>query len=245
MLWYKAWRETRKVTLVGIIAMAIACVLIIYNQQLMRDHADAPMTYIAYIYKAVYNSMGRDIFIILSIILGSGGLLQEKSVGTVGFTLSLPASRTRILLWRAVVGYLGVLAIAITPVIVVPLGSRYLGQSYPLGQAFGFFVLWSACGALFYGYTFLLAHVLEGEHTSILLAIPSLMLYGVLMGLPWLARFPMLNIFDIVNGEDMPFFDERLRMLVGPLPWLTLVVIPLVAMSFVFTASRRMQPRDF
>jgi len=73
MLWYKSWREIRTVTLVGIAAMAIACVLIVLNQQTMRDHADAPMTYIAYIWKAVYNSVGRDLFVILSIILGSGG----------------------------------------------------------------------------------------------------------------------------------------------------------------------------
>jgi ABC-type transport system involved in multi-copper enzyme maturation permease subunit len=245
MLWYKAWRETRNVMLVGVIAMAAACVLIIFNQQTMRDHADTPMTYIAYIYKAVYNSIGRDIFIILSIILGSGGLLQEKRVGTAGFTLSLPASRTRILLWRALVGYFGVLAIAIMPVIVLPFASPYVGDSYPVGQALGFFALWSACGALFYGYTFLLANVLEGEHTSILIAIPSLMLYGVLTGLPWLAVHPMLNIFKLVNGEDMPFFDARSHMLVGPLPWIALVLLPLIAMSFVFTASRRMQPKDF
>ncbi|MCU1226449.1 MAG: hypothetical protein JWQ42_4542 [Edaphobacter sp.] len=245
MLWYKAWRETRNVMLAGVAAMAIACVLIIYYQQTMRDHADVPMTYVAYIYKAVYNSVGRDIFLILSIILGGGGLLQEKSAGTVGFTLSLPASRRQILLWRAMVGYMGVLAIALTPALVVPFGSRFAGQNYSLIQGLGFFALWAACGALFYGYTFLLAHFLEGEYTSILIAIPSLLLYGAATSLPWLARFPMLNIFDIVNGEGMSFFDERLHVLVGPLPWIALLTMSLVAASFVFVAAQRIQPRDF
>jgi ABC-2 type transport system permease protein len=245
MLWYKAWRETRNVTLVGVGAMAVACALIMYYQQTMRDHADVPMTYIAYIYKAVYNSIGRDIFLIVSIILGSGGMLQEKSTGTVGFTLSLPTSRMQIMLWRAVVGYVGVLAIAIVPVLIVPMGSRYIGQSYPVSQTLGFFVLWSACGALFYGYTFLLAQLMEGEYTAVLLAIPSLMLYGVMTNLPWLARFPMLNIFDLVNGEDMPFFDERLRMLIGPLPWVAIAIMPLLAAGLVYAAARRMQPRNF
>ena len=68
------------------------CLFIVMNQQTMRDHAAVPMTYIGYIWKAVYDSFGRDIFLMLSIILGSGGLLQEKAQGTAGFTLALPAN---------------------------------------------------------------------------------------------------------------------------------------------------------
>jgi hypothetical protein len=55
----------------------------------------------------------------------------------------------------------------------------------------------------------------------------------------------MLNIFDIVNGEDMSFFDARLHVLVGPLPWIALLTMSLVAASFVFVAAQRIQPRDF
>jgi hypothetical protein len=35
-------------------------------------------------------------------------------------------------------------------------------------------------------YAFLLSHHFEGEYIAVLLAIPSLMLYGVLLNLPWL-----------------------------------------------------------
>jgi ABC-2 type transport system permease protein len=245
MLWYKAWRETRTIALVGVGAMALACAFIVYYQQTMRDHADTPLTFVAYVYKAVYDSFGRDIFLILSVVLGGGGLLQEKSAGTVGFTLSLPVSRLRILVWRALVGYLGVLLVAATPAAVLPVMSCYVGQSYPVEQAVGFSLLWASCGALFYGFTFLLSHVLEGEYTSILLAIPSLLLYGLVVELPWLARVPALNIFDVISGEDMPFFDERLRMLNGTLPWFAMCVFVAFAMLCVYTAARRMQPRDF
>src|ERR1700744_2460684 len=138
MLAYKSWREMRMVVLAGVAAMAIACAFIVYEQQTMRDHADHPMTYIAYLWKAVYDSFGRDLYLILCIILGSGGLLQEKAHGTIGFTLALPLSRRRILFTRALIGYLGVLAIAATPVVLLPLGSRYMGQYYPVLQALGF-----------------------------------------------------------------------------------------------------------
>jgi ABC-type transport system involved in multi-copper enzyme maturation permease subunit len=245
MLWYKSWRETRTVILVGMAAMAIACVLIVLNQQTMRDHADTPMTYIAYIWKAVYNSVGRDIFVILSIILGSGGLLQERAHGTSGFTLALPVSRGSIVLTRAIIGYFGVLAIAAMPIAVLPIASRYAGQYYPIAQTLGFAALWAAGGAVFYGFTFLLSHHLEGEYTSILLAVPSLMLYGVILQFPWLAGLRMLNIFDIINGEDMSFFNEAEHLLIAPLPWLTLAVMLAASFTFVIFAARRMQPRDF
>jgi len=146
------------------------------------------MTYIAYIWKSVYNSIGRDIFVILSIILGSGGLLQERAHGTAGFTLALPVSRSSIVVTRAFIGYLGVLAIAAVPIVVVPFASRCVGEQYPVTQNIGFFFLWAACGAVFYGVAFLLTHRLEGDYISVLLAMPLLMLYGVLLNLPWLSR---------------------------------------------------------
>jgi ABC-type transport system involved in multi-copper enzyme maturation permease subunit len=245
MLWYKSFREVRAVTLVGIAAMAIACALIVFYQQTMRDHTEAPMTYVAYIWKSVYNSIGRDIFVILCIILGSGGLLQERTPGTAGFTLALPVSRRHIVLTRAFIGYLGVLAIAAVPIVVVPLASRYVGEQYPVAQNIGFFFLWAGCGAVFYGLSFLLAHRLEGDYISVLLALPSFMLYGVLLNLPWLARLRMLNIFDILNGEDMPFFNEGQHLLVAPLPWLTLAAMLAVSAAFIIHAARRIQPLDF
>ena len=245
MLWYKSLREIRTVTLVGMAAMAAMCVLVVLNQQTMRAHADAPMTYVAYIWKSVYNSIGRDIFFILCVILGSGGLLQERAHGTAGFTLALPVSRRKIVMTRAVVGYAGVLAIAAVPIFALPIASRYIGEHYPIAQAFGFFALWAACGAVFYGFTFLLAHRIEGDYLAVLLAIPSLMLYGVLLNLPWLARLPMLNIFHIINGEDMPFFNEAQHLLVTPLPWLSLAVMLGVSAVLTALAARRIQPLDF
>lgn len=245
MYWYKSWCETRTVILLGIAAIAVACVFIVFNQQTMRDHASQPMTYIAFIWKAVYDSFGRDLFLILCIVLGSGGLLQEKAHGTSGFTLALPVSRRRILFTRAFVGYCGVLAMAFTPAIVLPFGSRFIGQHYSAAQALGFSLLWACCGAIFYSYTFLLAHLMEGEYTAMMVAVPSLMAYGFLMAIPWLAHFPMLNIFSIINGEDMPFFNESAHLLTGPMPWLALIMMLLIASLFVFTATRRMEPKDF
>jgi ABC-type transport system involved in multi-copper enzyme maturation permease subunit len=245
MYWYKSWCETRAVILPGIAAIAVACIFIVFHQQSMRDQASEPITYAALIWKAVYDTFGFDIFFILSIVLGSGGLLREKTHGTSGLTLALPVSRRRILFTRALVGFWGVLAMALTPAIVLPLGSRFIGQQYLAAQALGFSLLWACCGSIFYAYTFLLAHLMEGEYSAILVAVPSLMAYRFLMAIPWLAHFPMLNIFGVVNGEDMPFFNESTHLLIGPMPWLALLVIPFIASVFVFLAVRRMESMDF
>jgi ABC-2 type transport system permease protein len=245
MYWYKSWRETRTFILLGIATIAVACIFIVFNQQNMRDHASAPLTYAGLIWKAVYDNFGFDLFFILSCVLGSGGLLQEKTHGTSGFTVALPVSRCRILFTRAVVGYCGVLAMALTPAMVLPLGSRFIGQHYLAAQALGFSLLWACCGAIFYSYTFLLSHLMEGEYSAMLVAMPSLMAYRFLLAIPWLTHFPMLNVFGIVNGEDMPFFNESTHQLVGPMPWLALLVMLFIASVFVFLAVRRMEPMDF
>jgi len=245
MYWYKSWCETRTVILLGIAAIAVACIFIVFNQQTMRDNASEPTTYVALIWKAVYDTFGFDLFFILSVVLGSGGLLQEKTHGTAGFTLALPVSRRRILFTRAIVGYCGVLALALTPAIVLPLGSRFIDQHYSAAQALSFSLLWACCGSIFYAYTFLLAHLTEGEYSAILAAVPSLMAYRFLMAILWLTHFPTLNIFGIVNGEDMPFFNESTYLLVGPMPWLALIVMLFIASLFVFLAVRRMEPMDF
>ena len=245
MYWYKSWCEIRTVILLGIASIAVACLFIVFHQQSMRDQASEPTTYVALVWKAVYDSFVFDIFFILSIVLGSDGLLHEKTIGTSGFTLALPVSRRRILLTRAFVGYCAVLAMALTPAIVLPLCSRFSGQHYSAAQALGFSLLWGCCGSIFYGYTFLLAHLMEGEHSAILVAITSLMAYRFLMAIPWLTHVPMLNIFGIVNGEDMPFFNESTHLLVGPMPWLALLVVLFIASVFVFLAVRRMETMDF
>jgi len=89
MLWYKSWRETRMVTLGGVAAMAIACLMIVWFEQAMRNNAEVPLTYVAYIWKSVYKQQsGRDMYLFLCVILGGGSLLQERP-------RALRASRSR------------------------------------------------------------------------------------------------------------------------------------------------------
>jgi len=71
------------------------------------------------------------------------------------------------------------------------------------------------------------------------------MLYGALLNLPWLSQLRMLNIFDILNGEEMPYLNEPQHLLVAPLPWLALGVMVVVSAVLITFAARRIEPLDF
>lgn len=244
MYWYKCWCEVRARVLIGIAAMAVACVFIVYYQHPMRFQRDEPVTYATYIWKVVYNSFGRDLYVMLTIALASGGLMQERSLHTVGFTMALPVSRRRAIAVRAAVGYLGVVAMSLTPAVVIPLISPYVGVEYAPAQAIKFSLLFACSGAAIYGLACLMSYFMEGEYLAMLVTVPALMLYVAFLQLPWLNRAPMLDIFHVMNGEDMPFFNESQHLITGSLPWLTLTAMLCVAGSLIFAACRRMDEQD-
>jgi ABC-2 type transport system permease protein len=245
MLWYKSLREIRTIALIGTAAMALSCVLFVLNEHAIRTHAHGTMSYTEYVWKTVYDGGCQQVFIALSVILGSGSLLQEKAHGTAGFTLAFPVSRRRIVFTRAAMGYLGILSIAAVPVAIVPVASRHIGEAYPIEQCLGFFCLWAGCSSVFYGLTFLFAHRIEGDYVSFLLAVPSLILYDAIMDLPWVSKLRMLNIFDILSGEDMPFFDSARHLLTGHLPWSALTIMLIISFALIAVSARRMMALDF
>jgi ABC-2 type transport system permease protein len=103
MLSYKAWRESRLGFLLSIFALALFCALYFYSVDNRPDtvhrYTDLQKTYLV-----IYHGAVRNIFIVLTLLLGLGGLLRERAHGTLEFTLSFPVRRRRIVLTRAAVG---------------------------------------------------------------------------------------------------------------------------------------------
>ena len=158
--------------------------------------------------------------------------------------MALPVSRRRAIAVRAAVGYLGVLAMSLTPAVVIPLMSPYVGVQYAVAQAMKFSLLFACTGAAIYGLAYLAAYFMEGEYSAMLVTVPALMVYVALLQLPWLNRVPMLDIFHVMNGEDMPFFSESQHLITGPLPWSTLAVMLCLSGCIVLAACRRMDGKD-
>src|SRR5579871_2717430 len=96
MLYYKMWRESWIRFVISAVALLWMCGSVVLLQRQVRAHADEPLSYERYIWSAVYKANVLDLFILLVIVLGLGGVLQERAQGTAGFTLSLPVSRWRL-----------------------------------------------------------------------------------------------------------------------------------------------------
>jgi ABC-2 type transport system permease protein len=245
MLLYKAWCESR--VRFGIMAAALvwACGVVILTQHTIRAHADEPMTYVTFLWKAVYKGAVRDLFTILVMMLGLGGLLQERPAGTSGFTLALPVSRRKLMSTRAVVGFLQVVVLAFVPAVLLTLCSPLVGEFYPLSQGLQFGLLWVGGGAILFAVTFFLSALLAGEYTSWILCIVALVLYEVMIHVPPLARFPRLDFLQMMNGSGMAYFRSADSTLIGPIPWLALLVMLLAAVAFVWSAGGVTARRDF
>jgi len=169
MLWQKAWMESRPRFLISATMVIGACAGVVLFQSAIRVRVGAPSgplsTYVGYIHKVVYSGGLSALCKILILILGLGGLLHEQEHGTTGFTLALPVRRWQLAAVRAAVGLLEMVALAVTPALLIPTMSPLVHQSYPFSQAIQFSLLWIAAGALLFATSFLLSTVVTGQYT--------------------------------------------------------------------------------
>jgi ABC-2 type transport system permease protein len=242
MYWYKPWCELRARILLSAAAIAVACGFAVWMEGLSGYDSTS---YAHYLWSATYNSLVRILFVLLGAGLGAGGLLQEQEQSTVGSTLALPVSRVRVTLLRAGMGYAGVVLMSLMPAMVLPLASPLVGQHYDFAEALDFFVLYACAGSVIYGFTFLLSHLMAGEYSAMLLAVPGVVAYSVLIEMLGLDRISSLNVLNVMSGSDMPWFDGNTGLFLGGLPWAALMVMLLIAAGLVYIAARRMDRRDF
>ena len=244
MLWYKAWRESQTRFLLSALTMAGLCVVFVLFHGERNGISDRPLTYMEYIWRIVYKGYLRELFVLLALLLGVGGLLRERDWGTAGFTLALPVSRLHLVSVRAAVGLLEVAALSFVPALVIPALSPLVGQFYPWSQALQFSLLWTFGGALIFVLGFLASSVFAGEYTAPVAAFLMLLVYSVIADLPVVEHYA-LDVHDIMSGVGMPYFQSDGSLLIGPLPWMALAVILVVVFSLVALAGRIARQQDF
>lgn len=244
MLWYKAWRESQARFLLSALTIGGVCVAFVLFHHERNAIFDRPVTYVEYVWRVVYKGYLRELFTLLALLLGVGGLLRERDYGTAGFTLALPVSRLRLVAVRAAVGLFEIAALSLLPAIVIPALSPRMGQVYPWSQALEFALLWSIAGAFIFTLGFLASSLFPGEYIAPVAALLTFMLYSVIADLPFLERYP-LDIHDIMSGAGMPYFQSNAFLLIGPLPWITLAVGVFLALSLIGIAGRITANQDF
>ena len=245
MLWYKAWRESRARFLLSAVALVVICAsFVFFHRDASGGISDEPLSYPVYIWRITYKGYLRELFMILAILLGLGGLTRERDQRTAGFTLALPVGRWRLLVTRTLLGLGQVLLLATLPAIVVPLLSPLIGRACPSSQAWGFTILWATVGSLIFAMSLLASVLFPGEFTAPVAAILGLTAYSFLADMRPLERY-LTDIHDVMSGVDMPYFVERTGILTGPLPWATLFTVLLAAAALIAIGARITSRQDF
>ena len=253
MLWYKAWLETRwrfVIALVlgaGFSAMMVLAYPALKGVQVDVSQIPEPFrkvaeeglaltnTYKGYVWSQWFGKNLLNVWTFFAVLIGVGGVVTESSRGSALWTLSLPASRGRLLGVRASVGALELLVLAIVPSLLIPLLSPAVGQSYAFRDVFVYALTVFAAGLVFYGLSLLLSTIYADQLKPVIVGL------GIAFGLSLVSLFServaAYSVFTVMSGER--YFRE------GALPWTGLAAcLALTALMF-FLALRVLERRDF
>ena len=243
MLLYKAWRESRLGFIISIASLAVICTLICLFPRADSQHK---YTYTQTIYLVTYAGILRNIFIVLTLLLGLGGFLRERSYGTLAYTLALPVRRSRFIAARAVVGFAELSALALVPAVLVPVLSRWSHHAYPsIPQALHFSVLWIGCGTIFFTFGLLLSTFVPGDYPAAAACLITLFVYLIVLEFAPLENFPSFDLFNVIGAWHMPYFSGRDTCFLTYLPWGTLSIIALLSVITVAAAALVVEHQDF
>jgi ABC-2 type transport system permease protein len=254
MLWYKSWLETRSRFLIGLILLMGSAIGVVYTYpQVLKlmplvpnvrlegevgrrvmEMAELSREYRGFIWAQWYRQNLPQIWTIFAVLLALGGLFAQGSKGAL-FTLSLPASRNRIVGIRAATGLAELFIITLVPALLLPLLSPAIGQTYRLSDA----VVHTLClfigGATFYSLAFLLSTAFNDIWRPLLIALGVAIVLGLCEQIPIdLARY---GIFHVMSGEV--YFRT------GGLPWVGLLTTAALSAAMLYGAAVNTARRDF
>jgi ABC-2 type transport system permease protein len=255
MLWYKSWLETRWRFVIGLVLLMLsACATVLAYPRVMqllsaaprvemsgeigrqiREGVELARSYRGYVWSQWHRQNLMQLFTFFAVLLASGSVLSQASGGGTLFTLSLPASRNRLVGVRAVTGLAELLALAFVPSLLIPLLSPAVGQSYSVGDALVHGACLFIAGATFFSLAFLLSTVFSDLWRPLLIAC-SIAVVISLCGqvFPDLSRY---SIFSVMNGEV--YFRG------GGLPWLGLLASAALSVAMLYAATRNIARQDF
>ena len=255
MLWYKSWLETRSRFLIGLVLLLLSVngTVLAYPRVVkllplvpsidvsteigrrLKDIADLSRSYGGYVWAQGLRQNVTQMLSLFAALLGTGGLLSQASGGGALFTLSLPVSRNRLLGVRAATGLAELAALALVPLLVLPLLSPVVDERYSIGDA----LIHSACFFVAGSVLFSMASLLSTVFSDVWR--PALIVCGLaaVLGLcePFFGSLSRYSLFGIMNGE-MYFRGDGL-------PWLGLLASAAVSAAMLFAASRNLARQDF
>jgi ABC-2 type transport system permease protein len=254
MLWYKSWLETRWRFVIGLIVlmMSVTGTVLAYPQlaQFVTQMPDLNLQgeigrrvaevvalsaqYRGYVWSQWFVQNMPQMWSVFAAVLGTGGLLSQVSGGGALFTLSLPATRSRLLGIRAATGLAELLALAIVPSLMLPLLSPFIGESYSVTDALVHSLCVFVGGSVFFSLAFLLSTVFHDVWRPALIVLCAAFVLSLLHQFSDLSRYSLLRV---MNAEV--YFRE------GEMPWLGLLTSAVVSGALIYGATRNIARQDF
>jgi ABC-type transport system involved in multi-copper enzyme maturation permease subunit len=255
MLWYRSWLETRWRFVIGLALLPLSAAgsVLAYphlikllplasqvdaNDAIGRrvlEAAEIMGTYRGYIWAQWFAANMTQQWTLFAVLLGTGGLLAQSSGGGALFTLSLPATRDRIVGVRAATGLAELLALALAPALLLPVLSPAVGQSYSLVDALMHALFIFIAGSMFFSLAFFLSSVFSDVWRPVLLvacvAMPLAFFEEVIDG------FSRYSVFGLMSGEQ--YFQGE------GVPWLGLILSVVVSAVLLSAATRNIARQDF
>jgi len=245
MLINKAWLETRARFLAAAAVLTILGISTVVRAPATMAgweafHVGERMSYALYIWLSLSHGFLQFLWVVSAVILGLGGLLRERAMGTSGFTLALPVRRSTQVAARAIVGAAEAVALGFIPGVLVVALSPLVGLSYPLSQALLFGALLVSAGLVFYALGFALSHLLHGEYAPPGVALALIAGFYVVTKFPGLEH---LNIFDAMDGKQV--LIGHTFYLGGAYPMAAIAASLICALLFVVISAWRMETAEF
>lgn len=236
MLWYKFWLETRARFLTSLATLTIFCGVFVHHAQgLLRPQWKSDFNRLLFVNQQYLVIM----WILASVLLGMGGIVREKAVGTSSLTLSLPVRRATLLGARVGVGLAEAIALGVLPWLTVFVISAWAKMPILITQVGSYVLLLVGGGLVYFAMAVLVSSLVSGEYTAPALAFGVVLLTAILFD-NWLRRF---NVWRLVTGDFS--IDRNTFLLAKHLPWTGILTSLSVAALMVLASVLVVERREF
>jgi ABC-2 type transport system permease protein len=236
VLWYKAWLETRSRFLTSLATLTLFSGIFVHHAQgLVRPEWKSDFNRLLFVNQQFLVIM----WILAVVLLGMGGIVREKAMGTSSLTLALPVSRARLLGVRVGIGVLEAIVLGVLPWVVVFFVSSIGNKPILITQVVSYVLLLVGGGLVYFAMAILISSLVAGEYTAPALAFGIVLLAAMLFD-AWLRQF---NLWRLVTGDLS--IDRSTYLLSEQLPWLGIFASLCTAALMFLASTVVVQRREF
>jgi ABC-2 type transport system permease protein len=236
VLWYKAWLETRSRFLTCLATLVLfSGIFVQHAQALLRPEWKSDFSRLLFVNQQFLAIM----WVLAVVLLGMGGVVREKAVGTSSLTLALPVTRVRLLVVRVAVGAVQAMVLAVGPWVAVFAVSTLAGKPVSLHQVSSYVLLLVGGGLVYFAMAILVSSLVAGEYTAPAVAFGAVLLAAIAFD-AWLRRF---NVWRLVTGDFS--IDRGSYLLSAHLPWAGIFASLTAAALMLLASAVVVQRRDF